>query len=97
MLQGSIIFDALPDAYDAMVEVATSADYKGHADRELMFEMAGVYTKSSKITAEMVKRLGKGTMDASDLPDDDLRQIAAAASDELNRRSHAADEQETEE
>lgn len=96
MLQSSIIFDALPDAYDAMVSVATSPDYKGHADRELMFEMAGVYTKSSKITTEMVKRLGKGTMDASDLSDDELRELAAAAGSELDRRSHSADDSEAE-
>ena len=96
MLQGSIIFDALPDAFDAMVEVATTADYKGHQDRKLMFEMSGAYTPSSKITAEMVKRLGKGNMDASDLSDEDLREIASAAGSELERRIHdpAPDEEE---
>lgn len=98
MLQGSIIFDSLPDAFSAMVDVATTADYKGHADRELMFEMAGVYTKSSRITAEMVKKLGKGNMDAGDLSDQDLREIAAAAGDELQRRTHGpeADAADTE-
>jgi hypothetical protein len=96
MLQGSIIFDALPDAFGAMVEVATTADYKGHQDRKLMFEMSGAYTPSSKITAEMVKRLGKGNMDASDLSDEDLREIASAAGSELERRTHdpAQDEEE---
>ncbi len=94
MLQGSIIFDALPDAFNAMVEVATDADYKGHQDRKLMFEMAGAYVPSSKVTAEMVKRLGKGNMDASDLSDDELREIAAAAENALANRPHAGEDQE---
>lgn len=89
MLQGSIIFDSLSDAYDAMVEVATEPDYKGHSDRKLMFEMAGVYTPSSKLTAEMVRKLGKGNMDASDLSDEELREITSAAGSELQRRSEA--------
>ena len=87
MLQGSIIFDALPDALNAMVEVATEADYKGHADRKLMFEMGGIYTPSSKITAEIAKKLGKGSLSEGDLSDSELRDIAGAAKHELERRS----------
>jgi hypothetical protein len=87
MLQGSIIFDALPDALNAMVEVATESDYKGHADRKLMFEMAQIYTPSSKITAEIAKKLGKANLSESDLSDDELRDIAGAASHELERRT----------
>jgi len=87
MLQGSIIFDALPDALNAMVEVATEADYKGHADRKLMFEMGGIYTPSSKITAEIAKKLSKGSIGESDLSDDELREIASSASNELERRN----------
>lgn len=76
MLQGSIIFDSLPDALNAMVEVATESDYKGHQDRKLMFEMAGVYTPSSKITAEMAKRLvNSNPDDLEDLSDEELRRI----------------------
>ena len=76
MLQGSIIFDSLPDALNAMVEVATEPDYKGHQDRKLMFEMAGVYTPSSKITAEMAKRLVNSSADdLEDLSDEELRRI----------------------
>ncbi len=86
MLQGSIIFDALPDALNAMVEVATEADYKGHADRKLMFEMGGLYTPSSKITAEIAKKLSKQNMGENDLSDQELRDIAAYASHELERR-----------
>ena len=97
MLQGAIIFDALPDAMQAMVDVATTANYKGHQDRKLLFEMSGVYTPSSKLTAEMIKKLGKGNMDASDLSDDELRDIASSASQELERRTHEEpDEEENE-
>ena len=76
VLQGAIIFDALPDAMNAMVEVASEADYKGHADRKLMFEMAGIYTPSSKITAEMAKKLvNSNADDLEDLSDEELRRI----------------------
>lgn len=88
MLQGSIIFDALPDALNAMVEVATESDYKGHADRKLMFEMGGIYTPSSKITAEIAKKLSKSNMAETDLSDDELRDIAGAAQHELERREN---------
>lgn len=87
MLQGSIIFDALPDALNAMVEVATESDYKGHADRKLLFEMAQVYTPSSKITAEIAKKLSKSSLDESDLSDQELRDISAYASQELEQRA----------
>lgn len=86
MLQAAIIYDALPDAFDAMVSVATAPDYKGHQDRKLMFEMAGVYTPSAKLLAELRKR-GLATGDLADLSDDELRDIAALAGGELTRRS----------
>lgn len=86
MLQGAVIFDALPDAMQAMVDVATTANYKGHQDRKLMFEMAGLYTPSSKLTAEMVRKLGKGSLDVSDLSEEELRDIAASAGAELQHR-----------
>jgi len=76
MLQGAIIFDALPDAYDAMIGVATEADYKGHQDRKLMFEMAGVYTP--RISAEL-KRRGLSVDDLAEMSDEELNAIAAAA------------------
>jgi hypothetical protein len=74
MLQGSIIFDGLPDALNAMVEVAQDANYKGHQDRKLMFEMAGIYTPSSKITAEMAKKIVNADPDDfENMSDEDLR------------------------
>ena len=76
MLQGAIIYEALPDAYDAMISVAISDDYKGHQDRKLLFEMAGVYTP--RISAELRKR-GLTVDDLAELSDDELAAIAAAA------------------
>lgn len=76
VLQGASIFAALPDAYDAMISVATDADYKGHQDRKLMFEMAGVYTP--RISAELRKR-GLTVDDLAEMSDDELEAIALAA------------------
>lgn len=76
MLQGALIYDALPDAYEAMIKVATEADYKGHRDRKLMFEMAGVYTP--RISAEL-RRRGLSVDDLAELSDDELNAIATAA------------------
>jgi len=94
MLQGAIIFDALPDALNAMVEVASETDYKGHQDRKLMFEMAGVYTPSSKITAEMAKRLINSTPDdLEDLSDEELRRIQEMAGTAREHKHRKEDEE----
>jgi hypothetical protein len=95
MLQGSIIYDALADAFGAMVDVATEADYKGHQDRKLMFEMAGVYTPSSKITAEMAKRLiNSSPDDLEDLPDEELRRIENMAGTALENKHRKEEDTE---
>jgi hypothetical protein len=52
-----------------------------------MFEMAQIYTPSSKITAEIAKKLGKSKEDVTDLSDDDLREIAALANNALEQRA----------
>jgi len=94
MLQGAIIFDALPDALNAMVEVASDSDYKGHQDRKLMFEMAGVYTPSSKITAEMAKKLiNSNPDDLEEMSDDDLRRIEQMASHARESKHRKEDEE----
>lgn len=41
------ILDGMPDAIDAMVEMASKKDYKGKYDRELMFRMARELSDSS--------------------------------------------------
>lgn len=93
MLQGSIIFDGLPDALNAMVEVAQDANYKGHQDRKLMFEMAGIYTPSSKITAEMAKKLVNANPDDfEEQSDEELRRIENNARDAREKRNHTEDE-----
>jgi hypothetical protein len=76
VLQGALIFEALPDAYEAMIRVATEADYKGNRDRKLMFEMAGVYTP--RISAELHRR-GLNVDDLAGLSDEELEAIALAA------------------
>lgn len=89
MLQGSIIFDGLPDALSAMVEVASEANYKGNADRRLMFEMAKIYTPSSKITAEMAKKLvNANPEDYDEQSDDELRRIVENGKRALEKREH---------
>jgi len=91
ILQGEIVFDRIPDALDAMSEVASMPDYKGNPDRKLMFEMSGKYTPSSKITAEMAKHLvNSKPADLEDLSDEELRRI------ELNVRQTLDDRHEEE-
>jgi hypothetical protein len=85
MLQGALIFDALPDAYDAMITVATVADYKGHNDRKLMFEMAGVYTP--RISAEL-RRRGLTADDLAEMSDEELEAIALAAGKNFTTTPH---------
>jgi hypothetical protein len=93
MLQGSIIFDGLPDALNAMVEVATDANYKGHQDRKLMFEMAGIYTPSSKITAEMAKKLVNATPDDfEEQSDEELRKISNNVNAALEKKHKEPEE-----
>jgi hypothetical protein len=95
VLQASIIFDALPDAMNAMVEVASTSDYKGHQDRKLMFEMTGLYTPSSKITAEMAKKLVNSSPDdLEDMSDEDLRRIENMASTALKNKHEKEDEEQ---
>jgi len=95
VLQGSIIFDGLPDALNAMVEVATDSNYKGHQDRKLMFEMAGIYTPSSKITAEMAKKLVNANPDDfEEQSDEELRRIENNAHTALVKRQHQDEEEE---
>lgn len=94
ILQGAIIFDGLPDALNAMVEVASESDYKGHADRKLMFEMAGIYTPSSKITAEMAKKLiNSNADDLEGLSDEDLRRIENLAHTARENKEHKENEE----
>jgi hypothetical protein len=91
ILQGAMIFEALPDAYAAMIAVATEADYKGHHDRKLMFEMAGVYTP--RIKAELSRR-GLSIDDLAKLSDEELEILAAAAKAEVRMNGEGNKEDE---
>jgi len=90
ILQASPLWDCRAEVFQALTDNAIKPDYKTHNDRKLFLEMTGDYVPSSKITAEMVKRLGKGTLDASELSDDDLREIAGVAGSELQKRITAS-------
>lgn len=94
ILQGEIVFDRVPDALDAMAEVASTYDYKGNADRKLLFEMTGRYTPSSKITAEMAKKLVNSKPDdLEELSDEELRRIESNIQQTLvDRRTEEAEQ-----
>lgn len=95
ILQGELVFDRIPDILDAMTEVAATPDYKGNADRKLALEMTGRYTPSSKITAEMAKKLvNSKPEDLEELSDDQLRQIEETA---RHARTHRPQNGEAEE
>jgi hypothetical protein len=95
ILQGELVFDRIPDILDAMTEVAATPDYKGNADRKLALEMTGRYTPSSKITAEMAKKLvNSKPEDLEDLSDDELRRIEETA---RHARTHRPQSGEAEE
>ena len=51
-----------------------------------MFEMGCLYSPSYMISAEIAKKLSKQNMGENDLSDQELRDIAAYASHELERR-----------
>jgi hypothetical protein len=95
ILQGELVFDRIPDILDAMTEVAATADYKGNADRKLALEMTGRYTPSSKITAEMAKKLvNSKPEDLEELSDEQLRKIEETAK---YARTHRPQNEETDE
>lgn len=95
ILQGEMVFDRIPDILDAMTEVAATPDYKGNADRKLALEMTGRYTPSSKITAEMAKKLvNSKPEDLEELSDDQLRQIEETARHARTHRPQSEDAEE---
>jgi hypothetical protein len=60
------------DLYQALIDSATSSDYKSHPDRKLAFEMLGDYTPRTKVD---VNAGGSGN-DLADMTDEELKQIA---------------------
>ena len=68
-LAAGMVFDALGDAFAAMVAVASDEDYKGKGDRELMFKLAGILSDKSEISLkaggegkELLKNLSFGEL-----------------------------------
>lgn len=78
MLQVAPLWEHRRDVFNALVQVASEPDYKGHADRKLFFEMLGDYVPRARVDA----RLRPGEVDEDDLQamsDDELRLLAEAA------------------
>ena len=78
MLQVAPLWEHRRDVFNALVQVASDPDYKGHADRKLFFEMLGDYVPRARVDA----RLRPGEVDEDDLQamsDDELRLLAEAA------------------
>ncbi len=69
MLQTAALWEHRADIYRALVEVATQADYKGHADRRLALELLGDYVPSAQLAA-ILRRKADG--DLQELDDDAL-------------------------
>ena len=45
----ALVFEGLPEAFAAMAKVASTENYKGRGDRELMFKMAGILSDKTEI------------------------------------------------
>lgn len=71
MLQAAPLLEHRRDVLDALVEVASKADYKGFNDRKLFLELIGDYVPKSEIKA----RLGR-VKDLSELSDEELDRLA---------------------
>jgi hypothetical protein len=68
----SMVFEALPDSFAAMNQVAAMADYKGRGDRELQFKLAGILTDKTEL--ELTNR--DGSADLSKLSWDEKLRLA---------------------
>jgi len=76
MLQVAPLWEHRRDVFDALVQVASEPDYKGHADRKLFFEMIGDYIPRARLDTR------RGELDEDDLAamsDEELRTLAMAA------------------
>ena len=80
MMQAKPLFEHRRDVFDALVDVASQADYKGHNDRKLFFQMTGDFVPQSQLD---LKRSGKGN-DLSELSDDELAALAGDPSPSLS-------------
>mgnify|MGYP006288239425 CR=1 FL=1 len=89
MLQAAPLWEHRADIYEALVEVATDPDYKGHSDRKLALELLGDYVPRSRMD---LGRAAEGD-ETSQAPDEELRKHAG---DIFNAEGSAVDEDEWE-
>ncbi len=73
ILQAAPLWNHRAEIYEALITVATSAEYKGHNDRKLALELMGDYVPHSKIEAELNRRI---TDDLSNLPFEEKLKLA---------------------
>jgi hypothetical protein len=50
MVQTAVVFDGLPDSFQAMLTVASTEDYKGRGDRELHYKLAGILSDKLEVS-----------------------------------------------
>jgi len=88
MLQVAPLWEHRRDVFDALVQVASEPDYKGHADRKLFFEMLGDYIPRARLDTR------RGELDEDDLAamsDEELRTLAAVAKKMLDQEEQEAE------
>lgn len=67
-LRRTVLFDHLPDVYDALLTSAANPGYKHAPDRKLAFEMAGEYTPRQQLNVGVAP----GSADQFEMTMDDL-------------------------
>jgi len=72
-MQAKALWEFRSDTFKALVDVATTPDYKAHNDRKLFFEMTGDYVRKSQL------HLGELAKDLSELSDAELDQLIGSA------------------
>lgn len=77
VLQSAPLFEHRAEIYDALIQVATRPEYKGHNDRKLALELLGDYVPAAKLEAILKSAAKGGTADTDD--EDTLMQVEAAA------------------
>ncbi len=98
LLQSAPLWDHRAEVFDALIQVATQADYKGHNDRKLFLELSGDYIPASKLEAIL---RGKGVGNDIETEDEALvSQVEKAAlklqGDVAQSKSSAEEDEETE-
>jgi hypothetical protein len=77
VLQAAPLWEHRAEIYDALIQVATSPEYKGHNDRKLALELLGDYVPAAKLEAILKGSARGANVDAED--EDVLAKIEAAA------------------